>query len=92
MLKSYEEMRKVDVKPYLEKRDGMDYLNWAMCIDLLHKNGAENVYFTPIPDPETGSSLRMTKAVFKDKNGVENRCYETRIRVVIDDQVYEMQT
>ena len=43
MLKSYEEMRKVDVKPYLEKRDGMDYLNWAMCIDLLHKNGAENV-------------------------------------------------
>lgn len=92
MLKSYEEMRKVDVKPYLEKRDGMDYLNWAMCIDLLHKNGAENVYFTPIPDPETGSSLRMTKAVFKDKNGNENRCYETRIRVVIDDEVYEMQT
>lgn len=39
MLKSYEEMRKVDVKPYLEKRDGMDYLNWAMCIDLLHKMG-----------------------------------------------------
>ena len=27
MLKSYEEMRKVDVKPYLEKRDGMDYLS-----------------------------------------------------------------
>ena len=39
--KSYDEMRKIDVKPFCEKRDGLDYLNWAMCIDLLHKNGAK---------------------------------------------------
>ena len=92
MLKSYDEMRKIDVKPYCEKRDGLLYLNWAMCIDLLHKNGVENVYWIPIPDEKTGSSLRMTDTVFADKNGNTNKCYETRIRVVIDENVYEMQT
>lgn len=91
-LKSYEEMRQVDVRPYCDKRDGVYYLNWAKCIKLLHENGAEHVYFEPIPDERTGSSLRMSRAVFVDKNGISNRCYETRIKVVIDDNVYEMQT
>ncbi|MCF2555570.1 DUF1071 domain-containing protein [Faecalicatena contorta] len=91
-LKSYDEMRKVDVKPYCEKRDGLDYLNWAMCIDLLHKNGANEVYWEPIPNENTGNSLRMSDVVFSDKNGNTNRCYETRIKVVIDDNEYEMQT
>ena len=91
-LKSYDEMRKVDVKPYCEKRDGLDYLNWAMCIDLLHKNGANEVYWEPIPNEKTGNSLRMSDVVFTDKNNNTNRCYETRIRVVIDDKEYEMQT
>lgn len=92
MLKSYNEMRRIDVKPYCEERDGMTYLNWAKCIDLLHENGAEKVYWIPIPDPKTGSSLRMTDVVFEDKNKVTNRCYETRIKVVIDDNEYEMQS
>lgn len=92
MLKTYNELRKVDVKPYCKKRDGLDYLNWATCIKLLHENGAEVVRWEPIPDPATGSSLRMSSVEFKDKNGNTNRCYETRIRVTIDDKVYEMQT
>ncbi len=92
MLKSYDELRKVDVRPYLEKRDGLDYLNWAMCVDLLHKNGAEKVYWEPVPNEKTGSSLRMSDTEFKDSKGNTNRCYETRIRVVIDDLVFEMQT
>lgn len=92
MLKSYEEMRKIDVTPYCEERDGLAYLNWAKCIDLLHENGAEKVYWIPIPDEKTGNSLRMTDCVFQDKNGVTNRCYETRIKVVIDDQEYEFQS
>lgn len=91
MLKSYEEMRKIDVTPYCESRDGMTYLNWAKCIDLLHENGAEKVYWIPIPDPKTGSSLRMSDVAFEDKNKVQNRCYETRIMVVIDDNEYEFQ-
>ena len=91
-LKSYKEMREIDVKPYCEERDGLTYLNWAKCIDLLHEHGAEKVYWIPIPDERTGSSLRMTDQVFTDKGGNTNKCYETRIRVVIDENEYEMQT
>lgn len=91
-LKSYKEMRGIDVKPYCEDRDGMLYLNWAKCIDLLHENGAEKVYWMPIPDEKTGSSLRMTDQTFTDKSGNTNRCYETRIKVVIDADEYEMQS
>lgn len=91
-LKSYEEMRKIDVRPHCEERDGMLYLNWARCIALLHENGAEKVYWVPIPDEKTGNSLRMVDRIFEDKNKVTNQCYETRIRVFIDDEVYEMQS
>lgn len=91
-LKSYEELVKVDVSQYCEKRDGFTYLNWAKCIELLRQNGATEVYWEPIPDPQTGSSLRKTDIEFKDKNNNTNRCYETRIKVVIDDKEYEMQT
>lgn len=91
-LKSYDEMRKIDVMPFCEERDGLMYLNWAKCISLLHENGAEKVYWIPIPDETTGSSLRMTSHTFTDSKGNTNRCYETRILVVIDDNEYEMQT
>ena len=88
MLKSYEEMLKVDVSKYVEKRDGAEYLNWAKVVDLLHENGAKIVYFEPVPSVETGSSLYMTDQVFTDKNGITNRVYETAVRVVIDDLVF----
>lgn len=91
-LKSYEELRKVDVRPYCEEREGLMYLNWAKCVALLHENGAEKVSWEPIPDERTGSSLRMTDTVFTDSKGNTNKCYETRIRVIIDDNEYEMQT
>lgn len=91
-LADYDELRKIDVRPFCKKRDGLDYLNWATCIDLLRKNGASKVYWEPVPDPMTGSSLRRTDVEFKDKNGNTNRCYETQIKVVIDDNVYYMQT
>ena len=91
-LKSYDEMRKIDVKPFCEEREGMLYLNWAKCIDLLHENGAKKVYWIPIPDEKTGSSLRMTEQTFTDKSGNTNKCYETRVKVVIDENEYEMQS
>lgn len=91
-LKSYEELRKIDVRPFCKKRDGIEYLNWAKCIDLLRENGAEKVYWEPIPNKETGSSLIMSSATFTDGKGNTNRCYETRIKVVIDENEYEMQT
>ena len=92
MLKPYNEMRQIDVTPYCEKRDGADYLPYNKCIDLLHENGAEVVYFLPVPNPKTGSSLYETETVFEDKNGVKNRCYETKIEIHIDDKVYYMQS
>ncbi|BCZ26394.1 hypothetical protein EUBC25_04810 [Claveliimonas bilis] len=92
MLKSYEELRNIDVKRFCKKRDGLDYLPWAMCVKLLHDNGAEVVRWEPIPDPSTGSSLIMSNQTFTDSKGNTNRCYETRIRVTIDDKEYEMQT
>lgn len=92
MLKSYDELRQVDVSPYCEKRDGMDYLPYNTCISLLHEHGAEKVYFLPVQNPKNGSSLYETDTVFTDKNGVANRCYETRIEIHIDDNVYFMQS
>lgn len=94
MLKSYDELRKVDVSKYTEKRDNADYLNWAKCIDLLHENGAEQVYFIPLTN-ENGSSLFMSEVTFEtgsDKTKKTNRCYETKIEIHIDDKVYYMQS
>ena len=92
MLKSYDELVKVDVAPYCEEREGFLYLNWARCIDLLRKNGAKKVYFELCQNEKTGSSLFCSDQEFYDKNKNLNQCYETRIKVYIDDQVYYMQS
>ena len=82
---TYDEMRAVDVTKWTEKRDGADYLNWAKVVDLLHENGAGTVYFEPVVNQLTGSSLYMTDQVYTDKSGNTNRVYETAVKVVIDD-------
>lgn len=93
MLKSFAELRKIDVLPYCEKREAKDengrkiqvpYLNWAKCKDLLHENGAEVVYFEPLVN-ENGSTLFMTDVPFIDSKGNKNRCFEVRVKIVIDD-------
>ena len=83
-LASYEELRRIDVSKWTEKRDNADYLNWAKVVDLLHENGAEKVYFEPVVN-EFGSSLYMTTQEYKDTKGNTNRVYETAVRIVIDD-------
>ena len=85
MLKDYKELIKIDVSKYVETRDGAEYLNWAKVVDLLHENGAEKVYFEPVPNSETGSSLYMTEQLFNDSKGNTNRVYETAVKIVIDD-------
>lgn len=92
MLKPYDELRQVDVSAFVEKRDGADYLPYNKCIDLLHEHGAEKVFFLPVQNPKTGGSLYESETVFEDKNGIKNRCYETRIEIHIDDNVYYMQS
>lgn len=95
MLKSYSELRKIDVLPYCgirkEGREEIPYLNWAECMNLLRENGAENVYWDPVPMNENGSSLIESDHEFKDKYDVSNRVYETRIRVTIDGNTFEYQ-
>ncbi len=87
-LKPYKELVQEDISKHVEERDGMKYLNWAKCVDLLHEHGATEVYFEPLVN-EKGSSLFMTEHVFTDKNGVTNRCYEVGVKVVVDDKVWE---
>jgi len=98
-IKGYAEMRKIDVLPHCDYREAKDdkgkkiqvpYLNWAKCKELLHENGADTVYFEPCTNAN-GSSLFMSDQVFTDKNGVTNRCYEVRVRIVIDDLTFEAQ-
>lgn len=83
-LLSFDELRKIDLSKYVCKRDGADYINWAVLVDLLHEYGARTVYFEPIVN-ENGSSLFMSDKEFTDKNGVVNRVYETAVKIVIDD-------
>lgn len=81
--KTFDEMMKLDVSPYVKQRDGVDYLNWAMCKKLLHEHGAEVVMFSPVPAAD-GSTLRMSSIPFADKNGVENRVYEVLVHITVD--------
>lgn len=99
MLKKYSELVNIDVTPFCDTREAKDdkgrkievlYLNWAKCKELLHENGAEKVYFEPVTGPN-GSSLIMADQVFTDKDGKTNRCYEVRVKVVIDDLEFESQ-
>lgn len=95
MLKTYPEMRAIDVRPYCEERkEGSEkilYLNWAKCIDLLHMNGAEKVYFEPVKNPTTGSSLISSGFSFKDNKDNTNSVYETAVHIVIDDLEFDFQ-
>jgi len=82
-IKSWNEMRSLDISKHIKKRDGADYLPWAECLKLLYENGAEEVQFEALTN-ENGSSLFMSDITFTDKNGNTNRCYEVRVRVGID--------
>lgn len=87
MLKSWNEMRSLDISKYVKQRDKADYLPWASCLKLLYENGAEKVLINTLTD-ENGSSLFMSDQVFTDKSGGTNRCYEVRVEVIIDGRAY----
>ena len=96
MLKPYSELRKIDVLEFCDHREAKDddgkkisvpYLNWAKCKDLLHDNGAEVVYYEPLLN-DKGHSLFMADATFTDSKGNINRCFEVRVKIVIDDLIF----
>lgn len=86
-LKSWNEMRSLDISKYVKQRDKADYLPWAECLKLLYENGAEKVKIIP-QTTDNGSSLFMSDQVFTDKNGATNRCYEVLVAVEIDENRY----
>jgi len=90
--KTFDEMLKVDVSAYVKKRDDGDkaeYLPWAACKKLLHDAGANEVMFWPVPGPD-GSTLRKSEAVFTDKNGTTNRCYEVLVHIKVDELEWDV--
>lgn len=97
MLKPYNELVKIDVLPYCDKREAKDdkgrkalvpYLNWATCKTLLHENGAESVYFVPLKAPN-GSYLFMS-AVVENKDGRKTGCWFVSVEIHIDDRTFTM--
>ena len=95
MLKKFDELYKIDVMPYCDLKDGKDdkgkqikipYLNWAKCVTLLHENGAEVVYFTPIKN-EDGGYLFSSREVH-NKDGRTTGCYFVSVEIHIDDLVF----
>ena len=88
-LPDFKELINFDVAPYVEKRDGIDYLNWAKCIELLYQNGANSVWFEPLCN-DNGSTLFMSDQVFTDSSGNTNRNYEVRVHIKIDDLEFDM--
>lgn len=96
-LKPFSELVKLDVLPFCDKREAKDdkgkkievpYLNWAKCVELLHENGADDVYFVPLKDA-TGSYLFTSREV-ENKDGRKTGCYFVSVEIHIDDLVFTM--
>ena len=80
-------MSQVDCSKYVKQRDGMDYLPWAACKQLLHENGAEVVTFDPVPGSD-GTSLHSGSLSFdngNDKTSRTTRIYEVVVHIKVDD-------
>lgn len=95
MLKKFDELYAIDVRPYCDMKKGKDdngkvieipYLNWAKCVTLLHENGAETVYFTPLKN--TDGSYLFTSRDVKNKDGRTTSCYFVSVEIHIDDLVF----
>lgn len=100
MLKSFNELVKMDVRPFCDVRDAKDengktikvpYLSWAKCVKLLHENGAENVWYTPVECPGTKTYLWPQAKVVTSK-GRETDCWFVRVLIHIDDAEYTYDT
>ncbi len=91
-LKPYSELIKIDVLPFCDTRDGKDdkgqkikipYLNWAKCVDLLHENGAQDVYFEPVEN--TDGTFLFSSAQTQNKEGKQCGNYFVKVNIHIDD-------
>ena len=90
-LKPYSELIKIDVLPYCDTREGKDdrgqkikipYLNWAKCLDLLHENGAQDVYFEPVENID--GTFLFSSAQTQNKDGRLCGNYFVKVKIHID--------
>jgi hypothetical protein len=100
MLNSYEELRQIDVTPYCDTREAKDdrgrtvdipYLSWAKCVDLLHANGASEVWFEPVETPEGSFVWSSGRTMCGAKEGSEGRAcgnYFVKVLIHIDDMEF----
>lgn len=100
MLKTYDELVKIDVLPFCDKREAKDdngkkiqvpYLNWAKCVELLHENGAAEVWYKPLRS-ESGSYLFPSLDVVREKDNRKTGCWFVAVEIHIDDLVFTMET
>lgn len=93
MLKSFNELIQVDVKPFCDLRDAKDekgnvikipYLSWAKCAKLLHENGASSVWYAPRRCPETNTYL-WPQAKITTSKGRITECWFVSVEIHIDD-------
>ena len=89
MLKSFNELRQIDVLKHCKKREAKDedgkkietpYLPWAKCLTLLYDNGAERVRFRALPAPDGSYLFCGAEGVSQKKIYGQNRevSYEER--------------
>ena len=93
MLKKFDELYAIDVRPYCDMKKGKDdngrvieipYLSWGACELLLRtKGGAERVSFKPHFNSD-GGMLFASKDV-KNKDGRTTGCYFVAVDIEIDD-------
>lgn len=95
-MKSFLEMMEVDLKGRTSTRKGKDeagkvvdleYLSWSECKLILHEQGCKVVDFEPIANAD-GSYVFTHKQV-TDKNGAANGCYFVKVKITIDELVFE---
>jgi hypothetical protein len=95
MLKNFQELYKIDVMPFCDFKESKDdkknkievpYLNWAKCVTLLHENGAETVYFTPLRNANGGYLFESREV--HNKDGRTTGCYFVSVEIHIDDLVF----
>ena len=95
MLKKFDELYKIDVRPFCDTKKGKDdngkvvdipYLNWARCVTLLHENGAETVYYTPLRNKDGGYLFESREV--HNKDGRTTGCYFVSVEIHIDDLVF----
>lgn len=92
-LKPFNELIKIDVLPFCDMREAKNedgktikvpYLSWGKCVKLLHENGAEAVWYTPVECPDTHTYLWPQAKVTTSK-GRDTECWFVRVKIHIDD-------